>query len=72
MYCDWGKIKMRPIVTLANSHELKSSSGNLVNFKHTYLPLSRARPLSISHKIRLEMSVEESLIEETEALLSVF
>ena len=63
MCYDWTKIQMRPIGKLANSHELKSSSGNLVNFKRV-LPPSRAKPLSISHKVGLEMSVEESLMEE--------
>lgn len=63
MCYDWTKIQMRPIGKLANSHELKSSSGNLVNFK-CVLPPSRAKPLSISHKVGLEMSVEESLMEE--------
>ena len=62
MCYDWTKIKMRPIGTLANSHELKSSSENLVTFKCT-LPPSRAKPLSISHEVGLEMSVEESLME---------
>lgn len=60
---NWTKIKMRPIGKLANSRELRSSSGNLVNFKCT-LPPSRAKPLNISHKVGLEMSVEESLMEE--------
>ena len=44
---NWTKIKTRPTGILANSHELKSVSGNLVNFKCT-LPPTRAEPLSIS------------------------